>query len=194
MSAPPSINPVIISRFKTPRCGGECLFRLRIKIWKYWELPDYIKKSSYIPIGEYLEELENLLTDSIKRQFVSDVPVGLLLSGGIDSSLVTALASKSISKLKTFTITFPGYSDFDESNHASLIADHFSTEHTELECPDISVDLINKLAIQYDEPIADSSMFPTYMVTKLIKRVVVDNLWKTTLWIIIIFGIRPKAS
>ena len=142
----------------------------KIKTWKYWELPDYIKKSSYIPSGEYLEELENLLTDSIKRQFVSDVPVGLLLSGGIDSSLVTALASQSISKLKTFTITFPGYSDFDESNHASLIADHFSTEHTELECPDISVDLISKLAIQYDEPIADSSMFPTYMVTKLIKN------------------------
>ncbi|MBC8146996.1 MAG: 7-cyano-7-deazaguanine synthase, partial [Bacteroidetes bacterium] len=101
---------------------------------------------------------------------VADVPIGVLLSGGIDSSLVTALASKVSDNIKTFNISFPGYGKYDESSHAKSIAKHFNTEHIELEADDIDIDLLYKLVKQYDEPIADSSMLPTYLVSNLVRQ------------------------
>lgn len=138
------------------------------KVWKYWSLPEYVvsEKSE----TDLLKELEELLEDSVKRQLISDVPVGILLSGGVDSSLVTAMASRSNSKIKTFTIRFPGYGKYDETEHARLIARHFGTEHIELEAEESTVDLLPLLARQFDEPIIDSSMIPTYLVSKLIRK------------------------
>ena len=80
-------------------------------------MPAYNNNSTKIQRIEYLEELERLLIDAVKRQLISDVPLGLLLSGGIDSSLITAIASRSVNNVKTFTITFPGFSEFDESKY-----------------------------------------------------------------------------
>jgi asparagine synthase (glutamine-hydrolysing) len=73
-------------------------------------------------------------------------------------------------RLKTFTIGFPGHGILDETLHARLIADHFGTNHTELEAKPITADLLPKLAYQFDEPIIDSSMIPTYLVTKLVRE------------------------
>jgi asparagine synthase (glutamine-hydrolysing) len=101
---------------------------------------------------------------------VADVPVGVLLSGGVDSSLVTAMAARSASKVKTFTVRFPGHGQYDETDHARLIARHFSTEHTELDASDLGVDLLPLLARQVDEPMVDSSIIPTYLVSKLIRE------------------------
>ncbi len=99
------------------------------------------------------------------------MPVGILLSGGIDSSLVTAMATRvSSSPIRTFTISFPGHGAYDEGPYAAAVARHLGTEHTELQAEPATVDLLPQLAEQYDEPMADSSMVPTYLVSRLIRQ------------------------
>ena len=116
------------------------------------------------------DHLSELLHNGIKSQLVADVPVGVLLSGGVDSSLVAAIASRVSTKpIKTFTAIFPGSGTFDEATHARRIAEYIGADHTELVVEPQSVDVIEKLAFQFDEPIADSSMVPTYLVSSLIR-------------------------
>jgi asparagine synthase (glutamine-hydrolysing) len=100
---------------------------------------------------------------------VADVPVGILLSGGVDSSLVTAMAVRHSDKVRTFSIGFPSHSKFDETPHARLIARHFGTEHVELMAEPTTADLLPTLARQFDEPMVDSSMFPTWLVCHLVQ-------------------------
>lgn len=136
----------------------------------YWQLPP--PPSGPSPQAERLvEELEALLLDSVRRQMAADVPVGILLSGGIDSSLITAMAARSgAGRVKTFTVAFPGHGSYDEGPYARMVANHFGTDHTELAAEPPGVDLLPTLARQYDEPIADSSIVPTYLVSRLIRR------------------------
>jgi len=119
--------------------------------------------------SDLLDELENLLEDAVKLQLAADVPVGVLLSGGVDSSLITAMAARHSSKVHTFCVGFPGHAKFDETSHARLIASHFGTEHTELMAEPTTAELIPVLVKQFDEPMADSSMIPTWLVTNLVK-------------------------
>lgn len=141
-----------------------------LKVSQYWHFPNIINQDNNINTEKLLDELDALMEDSVRKQLVADVPIGVLLSGGIDSSLVTALASKVSDNIKTFNISFPGYGKYDESSHAKSIAKHFNTEHIELEADDIDIDLLYKLVKQYDEPIADSSMLPTYLVSNLVRQ------------------------
>jgi asparagine synthase (glutamine-hydrolysing) len=119
---------------------------------------------------ELLDELEALLEDSVRRQLVADVPVGVLLSGGVDSSLVTAMAVRADPRIRTFTISFPGQAAEDETEHARLIARHFGTEHMELAAGPATAELVPALARQFDEPVADSSMIPTFLVSRLVRE------------------------
>ncbi len=149
------------------------VFDLKIgqsRLWRYWQLPelDPSAAAGLADEDELLDELEALLEDAVRRQLVADVPVGVLLSGGVDSSLVTAMAVRATPRVKTFTIRFPGYDKYDESEHARLIARHFGTEHVELGAAQSTVDLLPLLARQFDEPMVDSSMIPTYLVSRLI--------------------------
>ena len=141
----------------------------KLEVSKYWDLPQY-EINCVSNENDLLIELENLLVDSVKKQLTSDVPIGVLLSGGIDSSLITAFASRFKHNLKTFTVRVPGDNLLDETQHARLIANYFNTEHLELEAKEPDVDLLIKLAKQFDEPMADSSMIPTYLVSRLIKK------------------------
>ncbi len=139
--------------------------------WRYWDLPAApAVRGKGIHQHELLEELERLLEDAVRRQLVADVPVGVLLSGGVDSSLVTAMAVRSRSRVKTFTVRFPGYGHYDETPHARLIARHFGTEHIELDAADIRPDVLLLLARQFDEPIVDSSMIPTSLICRLVRQ------------------------
>lgn len=135
---------------------------------KYWELPEFSNKN--IDEIELISTLEELLSDSVNKQMVADVSLGVLLSGGLDSSIITALAARSNNEIKTFTVRFPGYSQFDETKHARLISNYFSTNHIELDAADAKVEILPMLAKQFDEPIIDSSMIPTYLVSNLIKE------------------------
>lgn len=142
------------------------------RVWRYWQLPAPPQLS--ITDGpdeqDLLNELEVLLEDAVRRQLVADVPVGVLLSGGVDSSLVTAMAVRASRQVKTFTVGFPSFGKYDESEHARLIARHFGTEHIELEAGNVGPDLLPMLARQYDEPMIDSSMIPTYLVSRLVRQ------------------------
>jgi asparagine synthase (glutamine-hydrolysing) len=142
------------------------------KIWRYWQLPELEASAAHGRVDEtaLLDELENLLEDTVRRQLVADVPVGVLLSGGVDSSLVTAMAVRASSKVKTFTIRFPGHGTLDETEHARLIARYFDTEHVELEAAPTTADLLPRLACQFDEPMVDSSMIPTFLVSQLVRQ------------------------
>ena len=141
-----------------------------VSVAAYWSLPTEL---SPVRMSEedLVDEMDRLLADSVRLRMIADVPVGVMLSGGIDSSLVTAMAARSSSRrIKTFTISFPGHGAFDESPYARVVAEYFGTDHVELAAEPATVDLLPELAQQYDEPIADSSMVPTYLVSRLIRR------------------------
>lgn len=187
---PRVLNPVGLRQYLANGflSGGECILRGvsklppahaltfdlgtgAIRTWRYWELPEPLSPSDQETDPEDLAaELEYLLADAVHRQLVADVPVGILLSGGIDSSLVTSLAVRDSRKIRTFTVTFPGYGGYDESPHARLVAQAFGTEHVELTAETSSFDLLPLLASQLDEPLADSSIIPTYLVTRLVRQ------------------------
>ncbi|MGI8402150.1 MAG: asparagine synthase (glutamine-hydrolyzing) [Gemmatimonadaceae bacterium] len=141
-----------------------------LSVWRYWNLPEPVTGGGADSL-ELMGELESLLSDSVRLQLVADVPVGVLLSGGIDSSLITAIAANVASgPVRTFTISFPGHGAYDESRYARMVASHFGTRHTELVAEPATVELLPRLARQYDEPVGDSSMVPTYLVSKLVKE------------------------
>ena len=166
-------NSIIKGINKLPAANA-LLFDIRTgvsKSWKYWNLPQLKKNNLELSKQELLlDELEELLEDSVHRQMQADVPIGILLSGGVDSSLVTAMAVRKVNHVKTFTIRFPGHNKFDETQHARLIARHFKTEHIELEAQDLNADLFVDLAKKFDSPIIDSSIIPTFLVSQLVQQ------------------------
>src|SRR5262249_20399663 len=104
-------------------------------------------------------------------RLIADVPIGILLSGGVDSSLVTAMAARVSSRpVKTFTISFPGHGTFDEGPYARRVAEHFGTEHVELAAEPATVGLLPDLARHFDGAIGESAMVPTFLVSPLIRR------------------------
>jgi asparagine synthase (glutamine-hydrolysing) len=143
----------------------------KIKINRYWTLPQSsILNINNTDIQHLQNRLEMLLDDAVKKQLVSDVPLGVLLSGGLDSSLITALATRYKDDIKTFTVSFPGHGSYDESKHAKMIANYFKTDHIELAAEPPSIEDIKYIIKQFDEPIIDSSMIPTYLVTKAVSQ------------------------
>ena len=122
---------------------------------------------------EATDHFEELLSKSIKRRLVSDQPVGMFLSGGLDSSTIVAIAQNlSENPIKTFTIGF-NESEFDESNKAKAIAKHIGTEHIELKAEiDTPLRLVESMPTIYDEPFADVSQLPTLLLSELTRKYV----------------------
>ncbi len=141
-------------------------------ISKYWDVYDYYNKPKLaISFNEAKIETEKLLQSAFDYRMVSDVPVGVFLSGGYDSACVTSLLQKNNpTKLKTFTI---GVSDIglNEAPFAKEIAKHLGTDHHEYQCTEQdALELIDDLPYYYDEPFADSSAIPTTLVCKMAKK------------------------
>lgn len=144
-------------------------------IERYWDARDVARSGIRNPVAgsdaELTDRLETLLTDAVKRRMIADVPLGAFLSGGVDSSTVVALMQKAnTSPVKTFSIGFD-IDDYNEAHHAAAVARHLKTDHTELTVTSQqALDVIPTLADMFDEPFADSSQIPTYLVSALTRR------------------------
>jgi asparagine synthase (glutamine-hydrolysing) len=121
--------------------------------------------------NEIIDELEEILIEGIKYRMVSDVPVGVFLSGGVDSSLVSAILQKHSGNIHTFTIGFKEQK-YNEAIYAKQVANHINSNHTEyiLGIDEAKEILLNKFTDIYDEPFVDSSGIPTYLVSQIAKR------------------------
>lgn len=185
------INPAAVASFlqygfvSHPHCiyKNTCqlapghLLRLPVKtqtisVTQYWNVYDYYNKPKYkISLPDAINETEKILAESFQYRMVADVPVGVFLSGGYDSTCVTALLQKDrTEKLKTFTI---GSTDkkLNEAPFAKVIAQRLGTDHTEHYCTSQeALDVISELPFYYDEPFADSSAIPTILVSRIARK------------------------
>jgi asparagine synthase (glutamine-hydrolysing) len=140
-----------------------------IQVRQYWDLPEY---GTYSPASEEecLHQLESKLAEAVRIRLIADVPLGALLSGGTDSSTIVALMARASSRpVKTFTIGFR-QADFNEAHYARMVAEKFSTEHHELILEPNVVETVNALARSLEEPFGDSSMLPTYYLSRLARE------------------------
>ncbi len=147
----------------------------RLETKEYWSVYDaYNKPTLNISLPDAIEETEKLLTSAFQYRMVSDVPVGVFLSGGYDSSCVTAiLQANNIEKIKTFTIGVPDVG-LNEAPYAKEIAAHLGTDHTEYYCTEKeALDIVPDLPFFYDEPFADSSAIPTTLVSRIAREKVI---------------------
>jgi len=137
------------------------------RYWEAWKDPDQRLKTDKKIVTQ---QLHTLLTESVKKRLVSDVPVGSFLSGGTDSSVVTAIASQYIGKFKTFSIGF-SESKFDESHFALEVARNLKTDHTEYTLKEHdALQLLDEYIRHFDEPFADTSAIPTMLISKLARK------------------------
>jgi asparagine synthase (glutamine-hydrolysing) len=161
------VPPGTIVRFSDPRAHGAS--------HAFWSAEQVASEGLRHPFegseAEAIDELERLLHRSVTLRMRSDVPFGAFLSGGIDSSTVVAMMQQSASApIKTFCIgnTVPGY---DESSHAEAVAQHLGSEHhTLIATPSDMLAVVPEIAHHWDEPFADSSQIPTYLVSRLTRR------------------------
>jgi len=145
------------------------------RMWSFWSGAEVAESGVERPFsgdpGEAVDELERLLKDAVGRQMMADVPLGAFLSGGVDSSTVVALMqAQSDRRVRTFTIGFheKGY---NEAEHAKAVARHLGTDHTELYLTaEEALAVVPDLAGLYDEPFADSSQIPTFLVSRLARQ------------------------
>ncbi|KMN81938.1 MULTISPECIES: asparagine synthase (glutamine-hydrolyzing) [Chromobacterium] len=147
------------------------------EVEKYWNIAHYFEKedqpSNEIGVSQLIAKLDDALNTVIRRQAMADVPLGAFLSGGVDSSLVSAIMqSQSHQPIKTFTIGFDE-DTYNEAPYAKAVAEHLGTDHTELfvRASD-ALKLVEELPSIYDEPFADSSQIPTLLVSRMTKQYV----------------------
>jgi asparagine synthase (glutamine-hydrolysing) len=155
---------------KLPAAHMLTLEQGEVKVDRYWRL-SYETRQPVPSVNEAAEQLRDLLADSVKMRLVSDVPLGVLLSGGIDSSVVAALAVQASSEtVKTFSIGFAEAS-FDESQYARAVAKFLGTDHHEERfSASLAANLVGEIGAWMDEPISDPSLVPTYLLSRFTRK------------------------
>jgi asparagine synthase (glutamine-hydrolysing) len=179
-----SLDPQALSSFLSlmyvpgPRTIYQQIYKLepgRVLVWheghyrvrRYWNLTDVPRRYD-LSRARARERVRELLTESVERHLISDVPLGFFLSGGIDSSSIVATARKLCpdDEIKTFTVGFADRS-YDERREAALVARYLNTTHTELLVEPSADDVVDRIVPSFDEPFADPSMIPTYYLCEL---------------------------
>lgn len=141
----------------------------QLSVYRYYNIPTAENKS--IGYDAAKEKLKELLDESVQRRLISDVPLGSFLSGGIDSSVITALATRHKPDLQTFSIGFKDEKFFDETHYAKLAADHFKTEHTVFSLTnDDLYEHVHSILNYLDEPFADSSAINVYILSQQTRK------------------------
>ncbi|HEY2847835.1 MAG TPA: asparagine synthase (glutamine-hydrolyzing), partial [Pyrinomonadaceae bacterium] len=143
-----------------------------VSVKRYWDL-DHRKRKPVPSIDEAAEELDKLLHDSTRLRMASDVPIGVFLSGGVDSSVIAAYATRHAhGRLKTFCVGFDD-SEYNESSPAAVVADHLGTEHHEARLSaSAAAGLVPEIANWLDEPLADPSIVPTFYLSRFTRSMV----------------------
>jgi asparagine synthase (glutamine-hydrolysing) len=144
-----------------------------VTLQRYWDPVPFALAQTPRADGDAELELESRLSTAVSQRLVADVPLGAFLSGGIDSSLVVALMrEQTTAPVRTFTIRFDDQ-EYNEADHAAAVARHLGTEHHEQTCSDRQMlAVIDRLPEMFDEPFADSSAVPTYLVSKIARETV----------------------
>ena len=138
---------------------------------RYWQLPALAPAQPAARLDTYVDELRAKLDEAVKLRLISDVPLGAFLSGGLDSSLIVALMRRhSPAAIKTFSIGFAGDDSFDETAYAERVARHLGTAHQSFRVEPQALSLLSDLVWHHDQPFADSSAIPTYLVSKLTRQ------------------------
>jgi asparagine synthase (glutamine-hydrolysing) len=154
-----------------PACVLECSPD-GLSINEYWDIPLPANGEEEATSSDYEGEILGLVETAIRRQMISDVPIGALLSGGLDSTMVAAVMARKLQMpLRTFTIGFD-HKSYDESEEARLVADTLGTDHLDQKASPAMIASIPELLNSFDEPFADYSAIPTFLVSKLAARYV----------------------
>lgn len=167
----PSPWTIFKSVHKLPPAHFMIFENCQATIKRYWDLLPAFRPNNIVKEDEWIEQLLIMLRRVVRDRLISDVPLGAFLSGGVDSSAIVALMAEISNRpVKTFSIGFKNHKS-SELPYARLVAEQFETEHYEHNMDIESVrDLLPKIASQFDEPFADSSMLPTYYVSKIARQ------------------------
>jgi asparagine synthase (glutamine-hydrolysing) len=167
----PAPSSILAGIYKVPAAHMLVWEDGRVSLERYWQLP-FAPDEPPRPMDEYVEEFRALLRAAVGRRLISDVPLGAFLSGGIDSSSVVAAMSELMPRhdVKTFSVGFSERS-FDESTHAREVARFFGTDHRETTfTAQVLLDVLPEVAALLDEPFADPSVLPTYVLSRFTRE------------------------
>jgi asparagine synthase (glutamine-hydrolysing) len=146
----------------------------KLTISKHYDLEAEIAKRQDIAVNDRLGMVEEILTDAVLKRLIADVPVGSFLSGGVDSSLISAIIAKNKKDFDTFSIGFKDES-YNELDFSKIAAEHIKTAH-HYEHMDVNEDVMQQIIGAMDEPFGDSSVFPTYLLSKITRQKVTVSL------------------
>ncbi len=142
-----------------------------IDLDSYWFLLDKLPSTRSMSESKWISLLKNSFIESVEKRLMSDMPLGVLLSGGLDSSsIVAALAMIGRSDIPTFSVSFRGMEDYDENRYSKIVSKHFKTDHTVLDVKENCIDVLDEVVCQMDEPIADRALIPSYLIFKQASR------------------------
>ena len=141
----------------------------RLTHGRYFDIPP--AQPSDMSFEDLVDAVDVAIDESVRRQMVADVPLGAFLSGGIDSSLMVHYMAKHSSRpVKTFSVSFPGMGEYDESKYANMVAQQYGTEHFELTAHESTVEDFRNAAASLDQPLADPAFLPTKLISELTRQ------------------------
>jgi asparagine synthase (glutamine-hydrolysing) len=142
-----------------------------LTIEPYWHAPRFAPADANADENDYLEALRTHIDEATRLRMIADVPLGAFLSGGLDSSLIVALMQRASNQtVRTFSIGFEGDASFDETSYAQQVAQHLGTEHTAFTVTPDALALLPDLVRHHDQPFADSSAIPTFLVSQMTRQ------------------------